>query len=139
MKNIFRIRKKKDRVGKEIDFKNSWAVSKLEDKLEFFKRILTLVPDNSIWAIEGMSDMKLIEYLQTFPIEDSLIVNKGTIWPKQKTLKVLINPISRKSLIQNITFENLDWEIIHQHIYNDEKFYLTSYDNLHEACTWISN
>jgi hypothetical protein len=124
--------------AKEIDTNNSWSVIKIGDKESFFKKILTLIPNNSIWSIEGIANNDLRDYLLKFQFKDDQIVRKGTIWPRQKTLKVIINEDSRDDLINKLTLRNLDWDIIHQHIYNGDKFYLSSYDCLDEACTWIS-
>ncbi len=131
-------KRKMRKKAKKIDVNNSWSVIKIDDKESFFKRILTLVPDNSIWSIEGVADNDLGNYLLKFRFEDEQIVRKGTIWPRKETLKVLINEDSRKALIENLTLKNLDRDIIHQHIYKDDKFYLSSYDCLDAACTWIS-
>jgi hypothetical protein len=96
------------------------------------------VPDDTIWAIEGVQDKSLIEFFKSFESSDEEKVALGTVWPKQRTLKVRIDSESREKLINKVPEMNLDWEIIHQHFYFGEHFYLTAYDNLDSSCTWIS-
>src|SRR4030042_613556 len=137
MTNIFKIRRKKDLQGKEIDYNNCWTIDKLRNKEGFLKRIIELVPNGSIWAIEGISK-ELIEYFSEYHIIDDQKTALGTIWPKQRLLKIKIDTNSRDLIVHKLSKIDLSQEIIHQHIYYGDKFYLTSFDNLHKDCTWIS-
>ncbi|ANQ51755.1 hypothetical protein MY04_4417 [Flammeovirga sp. MY04] len=133
------MRNKKEKYrGKEIDFDDCWIVGKLDDRDKFITRILELVPDDTIWAIEGVQDQSLLDFFRSFASSDEEKVALGTVWPKQRTLRVRIDSESREKLINKVPEMNLDWEIIHQHFYYEEHFYLTAYDNLDTCCTWIS-
>ncbi len=139
MFSFFKKKLIEQRKGKEVDYENSWIVAKFKDKEAFLKTFLKIIPDDSVWAVEGKFDHNLIDLLQKYRINDEQKVCKGTIWPKQQKMKVLINKESRKEFIEKLTFTNIEWNIIHQHFYKNNLFYLTSYDNLDEDCTRITN
>jgi len=71
-------------------------------------------------------------------ITDEQKPSKGTIWPKQKLYKIILSKDAKADILRNIDSWDLSWNIMHQHIYKGDIFYLTSYDNLDKGSTWIS-
>lgn len=141
MFDIFkRLFKKENEIkGKEIDFDNCWTLKKINDREELLKRIIEIAPENSIWSIEGIEEKYIYETISKHITSDDKIMQNGTIWPKQKNVKVLLTEIARKEIINSIPNWNLDYNIMHQHIYKADMVYFSSYDNLHPRCTWFSN
>lgn len=102
------------------------------------KEIIRIVPENSIWSVEGLYSKEIYDVIEPFVIEDEVYIKRATIFPKQDCFKIQLNQKSKKIIASKIDDWNLDWEMIHQHIYKGKISYLNSYDNLHEACTWIA-
>lgn len=123
----------------QLDNDNSFCFSRVHNKNELLKEIIRNVPENSIWSIEGLQSKEISDIFEPFVIDDEVHIKRATIFPKQDLFKVQLTQESKKKIASNINSWNLDWEIIHQHIYKGKETYLISYDNLHEACTWISN
>jgi hypothetical protein len=136
IKKLFGIRT--DIKGKELELDDCWIINKINDRNKLLSRLIELVPVDSIWTIEGLSDKKIYEVISNHLFSDDAKVWKGTIWPKQNFFKIKLTDKAKDDILQDLPNWDLDWNIIHQHIYKGDKFYLTSYDNLDEACTWIS-
>ena len=122
-----------------LDNNNSFGFSRVHNKNELLKEIIRNVPENSVWSIEGIQSKEIFEIIEPFVIDDEVYIKRATIFPKQDFFKVHLTQESKKIITSKMDSWNLDWEIIHQHIYKEKETYLNSYDNLHEACTWISN
>ncbi|MBD1395725.1 hypothetical protein H9Q13_00980 [Pontibacter sp. JH31] len=127
-----------DIKGKEIDFDNCWIVDEINDRNKFLALIISIVPEDSIWSIEGLADEEIYHLLSIYPISDDTKVWKGTVWPKQNSFKVKLSKKAKEEILLALPNWNLESNFVHQHIYKDEEFYLTSYDNLDKACTWVS-
>jgi len=124
--------------GKQIDFKKAWTVDRIKDRNKFLSKIIELVPSESIWTIEGHYDEGIHKIIFKHLIEDDIKVWKGTVWPKQNFIKVKLTDDAKSDILNALPSWNLKHNIIHQHIYKDGQFYLTSFDNLEETCTWVS-
>ena len=127
---------KEERNGAEIDFNNAWEFESISKKNEFLSWLIQYVPNNSIWSIEGLYNKELFRIIRHYLTDDGLQVQRGTVWPRPKYCKVLLNEESKNTILKNINKWNLDVDIIHQHIYYQKDIYLTSYDNL--TCVWLT-
>ncbi len=125
-------------TGKEIDPNHVWEFKSISRKNDFQAWIIERVPDGSVWSIEGFHDPDIFETVQDFVTEDGVRVHKGTVWPRQRHIKIKLNAQSKKAILDRLEDWNLDVDIRHQHIYKGEMFYLTAYDNLHAGCTWLT-
>lgn len=123
----------------KFDFDKAWSFLQIRDKHRFLKWVLSIVPDGTVWNIEGVYDPAILEVLREFPATDNVRISRATIWPRQHTLKVLLTEASKAKLASCLEKWNLDGDLIHQHIYSDTAVYFRSYDNLHENCTWVSH
>jgi hypothetical protein len=135
-KKIFSIRT--DIKGNQIDFDDCWTVDKIINRNRLLARLIELVPIDSIWTIEGLSDKNIYDLISKHIFVDDNKVWNGTIWPKQNFFKIQLTETAKTDILKELPGWDLELNIIHQHIYKDNKYYLTSYDNLHEWCTWIS-
>ena len=127
-----------DLIGDEIDFNNCWNIFEINDRDKLLSRVIELVPDESVWSIEGIENKEIFDVVSKYIITDDQKPSKGTIWPKQKLYKILLSKEAKADILRNIDNWDLSWNIMHQHIYKGDIFYLTSYDNLDKASTWIS-
>ena len=124
--------------GNQIDFKTCWTVNKIYDRNRFLARLIELVPDNSIWTIEGLSDKDIYNLIAKHIVIDDTKIWRGSIWPKHDLYKIKLSEKAKKDLLKGLSKWDLVRNIEHQHIYKGDKFYMTSYDNLHESSTWLS-
>lgn len=123
----------------QLDRGNSFCYSRVYNKKELLKEIILNVPEGSIWSIEGFQSKEIFKLLEPFIYKDELYSKRSIIFPKGCVMKVQLTEGAKKEIGTHINSWNLDREIIHQRIYRGKDTYLVSYDNLHEACTWISN
>lgn len=136
--NILKIVPKSERTGEEIDYNNAWIIDSVNDKFKFLAWLFKNVPSNSIWAIEGIYEKSIIDFLVQYSTNDSRSITLGTIWPKQKFLKILLSDMNKNKILMLMKEWDLSIDLMHQHIYKDDHFYFTSFDNLHPCCTWLS-
>ncbi|NLD36196.1 MAG: hypothetical protein GX654_04930 [Desulfatiglans sp.] len=127
---------KEERKGIEINYDNAWEFQSIFNKNEFMSWLIKYVPNDSIWSIEGLYNSKLYQTVQEYTIDDGIKVNRGTVWPRPKYMKIKLSEEAKKVILENINNWNLESDITHQHIYYQNNVYLTSYDNL--DCTWLS-
>lgn len=125
--------------GEMVDVNDCYALFDIRNSKELFKTIITLVPDDSILAIEGIYSKNIIDLLLKEEVSDNQKVYIVIAWPRQIRLKSRLNS-KQKSLILNHC-DNWDFgnDIIHQHIYKDNHFYFTSYANMKSGCVFISH
>lgn len=125
------------KINRQVDLKNCYSIIKITDKNILLQQIILGVPDNSIWAIEGLYDRNIIGVLKNHFSDDESNAYKATIWPGQDSYTIKLTEAAKKDIIANLYNWNLDSDIIHQHIYLSDTFYFTLYDNLSESCTWV--
>lgn len=128
-----------ERSGKMVDAFNCYSLFEIKDPRNLLIEILNLVPDDSIWAIEGVYSEHIISFLKQFHVEDDESVELGTVWPSQKKIRVLLTKDAKNAIIEELKNWNIDVDIVHQHIYKSGFFYFTSYDNLKSGCIWLTN
>lgn len=129
---------KEEREGRRIDYGSSLCVTGIRNKSEFLINILELVPDGSVWSIEGIHDEQILADLAPYRTTDDVRVVKATIWPRQTQIKVLLNPESKQRIKELLPDWDLNLNFIHQHIYFGQEFLLTSHDNLADGITYLS-
>ena len=86
---------KEEREGRRIDYGSSLCVTSIRNKSEFLVNMLDLVPDGSVWSIEGIHDEQILADLAPYRTTDDVRVIKATIWPRQTQIKVLLNTDAR--------------------------------------------
>ena len=129
---------KEEREGRRIDYGSSLCVTGIRNKSEFLVNMLDLVPDGSVWSIEGIHDEQILADLAPYRTTDDVRVIKATVWPRQTQIKVLLNTESKPGIIELLPAWDLNLNFIHQHIYYGEDFLLTSHDNLADGITYLS-
>lgn len=129
---------KEEREGEKIDYENSLCATNIRDKNEFLAHIIDMVPDGSVWSVEGIVDERILAYLEAYRTIDDVKVMRATAWPRLTQIKVLLNEASKKRIRALLPEWDLNLNFIHQHIYYDENFLLTSFDNLADGITFLS-
>jgi len=124
--------------GKQIDFDNAWIIDKINNRENLLEFLFENTPEKSVWSIEGVYNKDILNLLSKFAHTDETKVALGTVWPKQIHIKILLTNDSKFEILKHISNWDLSEDIVHQHIYKEDVFYLTSFDNLSENCTWIS-
>ena len=125
--------------NKIIDFSDARAFKSIKDKNKFLAWLIVYVPSGSIWHIEGIWSEEVFHTIRDYLTADCFQTYKWFAKPRLKYIKVLLEDQSKKAVCEKIDGWDLDSELIHQHIYFGDHVYLTSYDNLHENCTWVSD
>jgi hypothetical protein len=127
-----------ERDGIQIDYDNSWCIGDIRDRNAFLSHILDLVPDGSVWAIEGIYEEEILARLGPYETNDDVQVLKGTMWPRQITVKILLDAENKKRIKTMLPDWDLNVNFTHQHIYHREDVLFTSFDNLHDGITYLS-
>lgn len=128
---------KAEREGAKIDVRNALMFKEIRDKACLLSAIIDFVPDGSIWSIEGGFGSEH-EILASFEARDEVKTMKATIWPRQQSIKVLLNAESKPVIKSWIQKWDLNSSFVHQHIHYSGRFYLTAFDNLDRMCTYVS-
>ena len=79
-----------------------------------------------------------MNFLKKYHAEDGIYLKRGTIFPKEKIFKVKLNEIAKRELIKMIPFWDFNVNFDHQYIYDNERIYFSSFDNLDPTTTWLS-
>jgi hypothetical protein len=121
----------------QVDFSDCWVVTKINDHSEFLQWLINAVPNNSIWSIDHVFDQKMLDTLCRFEVDAEVINNKKLTVPRTN-ICVRLSETSKPVICKEL--ENWDFKMnaIHQHIYQNEKYFFTAYDNLHPKCTELS-
>jgi len=139
IKMIFGKTKNNLKKIEELNKTNSFKSSMVNNKNGFLTKLINTVPNGTIWSIEGIENTEILKCLDRYKIEDEYRISRNTIWPKQKMIRVKLDSEAKNFLNSKIPNWDLDVDIIHQHLYFKDKTFFTSYDNMHEDCTMISN
>ncbi|WP_028887734.1 hypothetical protein [Tenacibaculum ovolyticum] len=139
IKRLFKPNDDSTESEREIDYDNCWIITEIPNKNKFIKEILDCLPENCIWSIEGMFDKGIYDTISDFIILDEKKKTKYTVWPKHNFFEVKLTNEARSKVLENIMEWDFDANFIHQNIFSENHCYLTSFDNLHRACTWISD
>lgn len=63
---------KDEREGRRIDYGSSLCVTGIRDKNDFLAHIIDLVPDGSVWSIEGIYDEQILAALAPYRTSDGI-------------------------------------------------------------------
>ncbi len=120
-----------------FDYKDRWDVFGIQNKQKFMKSLFHKVPEDSVWYIEGIDEGSL-KLLDEFKTTDDIKIGRNTIWPKQEIVKIFLSSKNRERIFKLLPTFDFNLDFTHQFVYRQNLFYLVSFDNLDDECTYLS-
>ena len=131
-------KKQKNTKVLDINYNDNFLCSTISNKSQLLMTIISKVPDDSVWYVNGIYSEDIEAFLCKYSIQiDYKMVIPGLkIWPKQKEYFILLNEKSKNEIIKSIDKFDFDDNFVHQVIYKNNDIYFCSFDCMSETATW---
>jgi hypothetical protein len=129
----------------KIDYADSWEVTKISDRAEFIKFIVSNAPGGVLWRFTDVMDRKNLIEIAPYCHLHKIIPLASRHWifdllsrRKQCEMEneILISPAKKEEIIELISKLDFSFDFIHNFVYSKERNFLVSYDYF--SPVWIS-